>query len=122
MEVWLKVANKDGELRAGSSVHATIHAKTIENAMKVPNEAIQRSSEGDGKMVMLAMTDGTAKKRVVTIGIQGKQDTQILSGLKPEDQVITRGAFGLDDGSKIKIEAAEPKEGAAADDDQKGGK
>ena len=90
--------------------------------MKVPTEAIQRSPEGDGKIVMLAMADGTAKKRVVTIGIQGKEDTQILTGLQPEDQVITKGAFGLDDGSKIKVEAPEPKEGAAADDDKAGAK
>lgn len=128
VEVWLKVPNKEGDLKAGGSVHATIHAKTIQNAMKVPNEAVQRSPEGDGKIVMLATPEGTAKKRVVVIGIQGKEDTQILSGLKLDDQVITSGAFGLDDGAKIKVEAAEPKEGADADDkggandDKKGGK
>jgi HlyD family secretion protein len=129
IEVWLKVPNKDGDLKPGSSVHATIHARTVEDALNIPNEAIQRSPEGDGKIVMLAMPDGTAKKRAITIGIQSKQDTQILSGLKPTDQVITRGAFGLDDGSKIKIEAPEAAEGADADDkgagaadDAKGGK
>ena len=120
VEVWLKAPNLHGDLKAGATVHANIKSRTVLSAMLVPSEAIQRSPEGEGKIVWLAQPDGTAKKRVVTIGIQGKEDTQILSGLKLDDQVITTGSFGLDDGSKIKIEAPEAKEGDKAD--EKGGK
>ncbi len=121
VEVWLKVANGKGKLKAGSSVHATIEGKSIKDALLVPTEAVQRSPETGGKMVMVITADGTAKKRDVTVGISTKEKTQILEGLKETDTVITAGSFGLDDGTKVKIEAAkkdddDDKAGGAADD------
>ena len=68
------------------------------------------SSEGAGKIVMVIASDGTAKKRTVTVGIQTTESTQILTGLKPEDMVITGGGYGLDDGTKVKVGPAEAKD------------
>lgn len=120
VEVWLKVANGRGKLKAGTSVHATIDGKSIKDALLIPTEAVQRSPETGGKMVMVITADGTAKKRDVTVGISTKEKTQILEGLKETDTVITAGSFGLDDGTKVKIEAAkkddDDKAGGAADD------
>ena len=120
VEVWLKVANAKGKLKAGTSVHATIEGKQIEDALLIPTEAVQSSAETGGKMVMVITADGTAKKKNVTIGIQTKEKTQILEGLSATDTVITAGSFGLDDGTKVKIEEAKPDGGAdekpAADD------
>ena len=114
VEVWLKVANAQGKLKAGTSVHATIDGKQIKDALLIPTEAVQRSPETGGKMVMVIAADGTAKKRNVTVGIATKEKTQILEGLTAGDTVITGGAFGLDEGTKVKIEAAKP-EGEADD-------
>lgn len=110
VEVWLKASNADGRLKAGTPVHATIKGKTVEQAMLVPTEAVQRSGEGAGKIVMVITADGTAKKRAVTTGLQTKEDTQILSGLKADDTVITGGGYGLDDGTKVKAGPAEKKD------------
>ena len=115
VEVWLKVANPRGKLTAGASVHATIDGKTIKDALLVPTEAIQRSPESGGKMVMVITADGTAKKRDVTVGIATKEKTQILDGLKETDTVITAGSFGLDEGTKVKIEAVKPDGGDEKD-------
>ncbi len=117
VEVWLKTPNKDGKLKAGTPLHVTIKGRTASDAMLVPTEAIQRSSEGVGKIVMVIASDGTAKKRTVMTGIQTTESTQILSGLKAEDTVITGGGYGLDDGTKVKIGPAEKKD----DDDAKPG-
>jgi len=117
VEVWLKAANRDGRLKAGTPVHATIKGRTVERALLVPTEAVARSSEGAGKIVMLIAADGTAKKRTVTTGIQTAESTQILSGLSSGDMVITGGGYGLDDGTKVKIGPAEKKDG----DDAAGG-
>jgi len=114
VEVWLKVPNAKGRLKAGTSVRATIEGRKIKDALLVPTEAVQRSPETGGKMVMVIAADGTAKKRDVTAGISTKEKTQILEGLKETDTVITAGSFGLDDGTKVKIEAAKP-EGDAGD-------
>ena len=119
VEVWLKVPNGKGKLKAGTSVRATIEGKKIKDALLVPTEAVQRSPETGGKMVMVITADGTAKKRDVTVGISTKEKTQILEGLKETDTVITAGSFGLDDGTKVKIEAAKKDDDDKADADDK---
>jgi HlyD family secretion protein len=124
VEVWLRTPNKDGSLKAGTPVHATIKGRTVGNALLVPTEAVQRSSEGAGKIVMVMAADGTAKKRTVTTGIETKESTQILSGLKTDDTVIIGGGYGLDDGTKVKIGPPEKKDAdeAGAAEKKDGGK
>jgi multidrug efflux pump subunit AcrA (membrane-fusion protein) len=110
VEVWLKAPNPDGKLKAGTPLHVSMKGRSVANALLVPTEAVQRSPEGEGKIVMVVAADGTAKKRAVTVGIQTKENTQILSGLKLDDMVITGGGYGLDDGTKVKIGPAEAKD------------
>ncbi len=122
VEVWLRVPNPRGNLKTGTSVHASLKGKTVENALLIPTEAIQRSPEGAGKIVMVVSADGVAAKRAVTVGIQTGELTQILTGLKPSDTVITAGGYGLDEGTKVKVEPAEKKGPAGKSDDDTRGK
>jgi HlyD family secretion protein len=41
----------------------------------------------------------------VTLGIRNSESAQVLSGLGPADMVITTGAYGLDEGTKVKAGA-----------------
>jgi HlyD family secretion protein len=116
VEVWLKADNRKGELKAGSAVHATIKGHTIQHALLIPSDAVQRSSEGAGKIVMIMAADGTAHKKNITVGVQTTEKTQITEGLTPTDTVITGGGYGLDDGTKVKIGPAEAKSDADAPD------
>ncbi|MEO6924938.1 MAG: efflux RND transporter periplasmic adaptor subunit [Bryocella sp.] len=120
VEVWLKAANPDGKMKAGTPVHVELKGRTIPSALLVPNEAMQRSSEGGGKVVMVITPDGKVQRRNVTVGIANHESTQILSGLSPNEMVITEGGYGLDDGTSVKIGAAESKDNAA--DAAQGGK
>lgn len=129
VEVWLRVPNPRGVLKAGSIVHLALRGRTAQNVLLVPTEAVQRSPEGAGKIVMVIAPDGTARKKNVVIGIQTKESTQIVEGLAPGDTVITGGGYGLDEGTKVKIGAAESKDadeadkkGADAKDDKAGEK
>jgi HlyD family secretion protein len=122
VEVWLRVQNEKGKLKAGTSVHASLKGRTVENTLLIPTEAIQRSPEGAGKMVMIVGPDGTAAKRNVIVGIQTDESTQILTGLKPSDMVITTGGYGLDEGTKVKVGAAEENDSAGKSDAETGGK
>ncbi|WP_311732704.1 efflux RND transporter periplasmic adaptor subunit [Tunturibacter empetritectus] len=122
VEVWLRVSNPKGKLKAGTSVHATLKGRTVENALLIPTEAVQRSPEGAGKIVMVIGPDGAAAKRAVTVGIQTDESAQILSGLKPSDMVITTGGYGLDEGTRVKVGPAEEKGSAGKSDDDAGGK
>ena len=52
---------------------------------------------------MLLHPDGTAHKRTVKVGIADADQVQILDGLERRDTVITGGAYGLDDGTKVEV-------------------
>jgi multidrug efflux pump subunit AcrA (membrane-fusion protein) len=52
------------------------------------------------------------EKRKVTVGIREDGRVEITDGLKDKERVVTQGAFGLGDGTKIKvIEASEKDKG-----------
>ena len=51
------------------------------------------------------------EKRKVTVGIREDKRIEIVDGLKEGERVVSAGAFGLGDGTKIKIVQAEEKEG-----------
>ena len=52
---------------------------------------------------MVIASDSTAHKKAVTLGIQNVEDAQILSGVTSSDMVISTGAYGLDENTKVKI-------------------
>lgn len=116
VEVWLRVENPKGTLKAGTAVHASVTGRTIQNALTVPAEAIQTGPDGTSKFVMIIAPDSTAHKKAVTLGIQSAEYVQILSGVTASDMVISTGAYGLDENTKVKI-GTDPS--AKPDDDDK---
>lgn len=102
VEVWLRMENKDGKLKVGTPIHAAIATKTIPDALKVPVNALLTAQDG-GKSVMIVGTDGVAHKKSVEIGIQDAGEVQITNGLSAGDLVINQGAYGLDEGTKVKV-------------------
>lgn len=125
VEIWLKVNNKSGSLKAGTPVKVSIVGETVKDALKVPLTAVLTGDDG-AKSVMVIGSDGAAHKKPVTLGITDGDDIQILTGVTPADMVITGGSYGLDNGTKVKIGKADDddddaKPGAAKDDDDKKG-
>ncbi len=121
VEVWLRVENPNGAYKAGTPVHASVTGRTVASAMTVPAEAIQTATDGNSKFVMVIGSDSAAHKKPITLGIVTKDSAQVLSGIAQQDMVISTGAYGLDEGTKVKI-GADPT--AKPDDDDKpaGGK
>ena len=113
VEVWLKIDNKGGTLKVGTPVKASITGRNVAQAWKIPLSAVLTAQDGS-KSVMVIGADATAHRKPVTLGIQDGEDVQILSGLAPTDMVITGGAYGLDDGTRVKIGPAEDEDAKPA--------
>ena len=111
VEVWVKLKNPDGQLKAGTPVHVAIAGRTAPNALQVPSSALITSDDGS-LGVMIVGSDSTAHLKPVTIGIRLPDTVQILSGVGPGDVVIDIGAYGLQDGTKVRIGAAGDDKGA----------
>jgi len=106
VEVWLKIANKSGALKVGTPVKVSISGRTEAKAWKVPATAILTGQDGS-KSVMVVGGDGVAHRKPVTLGLADAEDVQVTGGLAASDLVITGGAYGLDEGAKVKVGAAE---------------
>src|ERR1700761_631140 len=106
VEVWLRIENPQGTLKAGTPVHATITGRKASGALVIPAEAVQTAPDGVSKFVMIITPEGKAAKRTVTLGIQTPTSVQVLTGVTTTDTIITTGAYGLDEGTKVKIGTA----------------
>jgi len=114
IEVWVEASKPDPALRPGITVTLSITAKTVKDAIVVPASAVFKSPEG-GDIVLLAGSDGHAHVKTVQIGVRTADRTQIVSGIKVGDAVISSGGYALPDNTAIKIEALPPAEKDTAD-------
>jgi HlyD family secretion protein len=118
VEVWAEAANANQTLKPGSTVHLSINSATIKDALVVPASAIITSGEGKSE-VMVIGSDGRAVSREVQTGIRQGDEVQIQVGLNPGEQIVTVGAYGLPDKTKVKVEAENAQHPAKSSDEGK---
>jgi multidrug efflux pump subunit AcrA (membrane-fusion protein) len=70
--------------------------------------------------VLVVGPDSVAHERKIEVGVKESDKVQIVSGLKPGEQVITLGGVGLEDGSKVRVEKAAEKPAAEKGGEEKG--
>jgi len=107
VEVWVQAVNAKQRLRPGTSVHMTMLARTIHDAIIVPASSVLTGQDG-ATMVMAVGDDGRAHQKPVKVGVRQGEDIQISEGLNAGEKVVTAGAFGLPDKTKVKVEAPPP--------------
>lgn len=105
VEVWVQAKNPKGRLRPGTSVQISMLARSVPNSVVIPAAAVLAAPDGSS-FVMLAGSDHKAHQKAVKRGIRQGDQVQILDGLAEGDQVVTSGAYGLPDNTKIRVEAA----------------
>jgi hypothetical protein len=71
---------------------------------------------------MVVGSDSAAQRKAVTLGISDGDDVQVISGVSATDMVITGGAYGLDEKTKVKIGKAEADDEAKPDASKGGDK
>lgn len=102
VEVWVRVENKSHRLQPGTPVHVSVHVRTIADALLIPVAALVQSA-GGGEHVMVVGADSIAHARTVHVGVESDGQAQILSGLDAGAQVITVGAYAMDDGTQVQV-------------------
>ena len=119
VEVWVQAANPEQQLRPGTTAQIAITAQTIKDALVVPTAALL-NAKADAAQVMVVDGQSQASSRDVKIGIQNGEQVQIVSGLKPGEVVVTQGAYGLPDKTKVKVEKPESPSADEGDAKDKG--
>lgn len=88
-----EVANPKMELKTDMFANVLLPTKLSKQALAVPSTALQ---EVEGKNVVFIRHSPTQfEKREVGKGVTVKDQTEIVSGLKPGEPIVTQGAFHL---------------------------
>jgi multidrug efflux pump subunit AcrA (membrane-fusion protein) len=102
VQVWVDAANPDDRLKPGATVQVSMVAETVKDAVVIPASALLTASDGSTS-VMVIGPDHRAHQTRVKTGIHEGDEVQITSGLQAGQEVITEGAYGLPDGTKVKF-------------------
>ena len=97
----IEIPNDEHRLRQGMYATVDIEAAPAPPALVVPREAV--IDTGTRQVAFVAAGGGRFEPREVKLGISGRDGlVQVLSGLEPNEQVVTSGQFLLDSESRLK--------------------
>ena len=96
-----RFVNAGNRLFPNQFVNVSMLVNTLQSALVVPVSAVRHGAPGD--FVFLYQPDHTVRLRVVKTGPIVGQQIAILAGVKQGDTVVTAGADGLEDGSKVRL-------------------
>jgi len=95
--------NVDHSLRDDGFVKADIITALHSNVLVVPVDAVV--DKGGKSTVFIVGSDHIAHAKEVQTGVRQGSQIEILSGLKEGDEVVTVGAFELEDGTQVQTGA-----------------
>ena len=107
-----EVPNPKGVLLPGMYVRARLEQAAVSAAMLLPQQAVQRNSQGDSVKVVAA--DGSVSTRAVKVGTAKDEQWVVLQGLQPGEQVIVDGFQKLQGKARAKPVPWSPASAATA--------
>jgi multidrug efflux pump subunit AcrA (membrane-fusion protein) len=120
LRVRIELPNPRLALKPDSFATVDIEAQRLKDVLVVPNEAVIRTGTREVAFVVRGL--GEYELRDVVTGVQGEDDlTEIRSGLKEGERVVTSGEFLLDSESQLQ-EAAEKMSGQGLQSNEAGGR
>lgn len=96
-----RFTNAVGKLFPNQFVNVELLADTLPQAVTVPVGAVRHGPRGD--FVFELLPNQTVRLRLVKTGPSNGQAVAILSGINAGTTVVSEGADGLDDGSKVSL-------------------
>jgi len=116
LDAEVQLPNAGGELRAGMYGRATLVTGLHPGALTAPVGAVQISN---GRNFVYLLEGDKVRRREVSLGVDGEQWLEIVSGVRAGDELVTAGLEGLSDGTAVRpARNVDPFGGAAASEVQ----
>ncbi len=102
-KVRLDLPNPKGDLKPDMFGEALVHGPSHKGIL-VPLDAV--IDTGTQKVAFVALGDGRFEPREITTGIRVGEQVEVLSGLQPGEEIVTRANFLVDSESRLKAALA----------------
>lgn len=89
------IQNTQQELKHNQYARFKIVKGKASNAILIPTRSIIDPD------IVFTMIDGKAVKNIIQKGIGNKEYTQVITGIKEGDVIITEGSIGIDEGTPV---------------------
>lgn len=96
----IDVPNTDRLLRSGMIGQATFHLTTKKNRLVIPRKCINGSLHHAHVFVL---DNNNVIRRSVIVELLNSELVAVISGLQPDEKVVTTGQINLADGSSVKV-------------------
>ncbi len=96
----VRVASTVRPLRMGETLTGRIAGSALQSAVSIPASALVPDSSG---FRVYVVRNGVAFATTVNVGARGDSLVQITKGLAAGETVVTLGAYGLEDSSKVTV-------------------
>ena len=106
-KVIAEVANTDGALKDGAFLKGRIVVGQRTGVLQVRKEALINWNLETRHAEVFVVNGDKAEKRVIATGAGTGAVIEVVSGVKPGDQVVTRGAFALKEGDRVVVSKGE---------------
>ena len=93
--------NKERKLWPGEFVRVNLRLTTQQNALVVPNQAVQTGQ--NGSFVYVVKPDNSVENRPITTGARIDQDLVVQNGLTLGETVVTEGQLRLAPGIHVRV-------------------
>ena len=106
-----QVRNADTSLRPGMFARVKLVTKDAQDALVVPEQALV--PQGEDQFVF-KVVDGKVTRAKIVVGQRRDGMVEVVSGVTPDDMIVTAGQLKLRDGMSVRVAAAEVAPDSAA--------
>jgi len=93
--------NYDDVLFPNQFVNVHLNTQTIQNALSIPNDAVQHGAKGS--YVYIINPQNKAEIRMLKLGMTSNGQIEVLDGLKGSEKVVLEGIDRLSEGKEVQI-------------------
>ncbi len=96
----VKINNNDKLLKPGMFCKSDIIIASKDSVIVIPKNIILSKQRGN---TVFIVDKGFAQERIISFGLENPNFVEVVSGLKPDEKLVTTGYETLRDKSKVKI-------------------
>ena len=105
LTIRVELHNRAGRLRPGMFASVALQLDRRENVLAIPLSAVTRGAKPS--VLVVGLANSTVEEREIKLGLETASKVEVLSGLKPGDQIFVGSRTQVKPGQKVQAKVVE---------------